>query len=1393
MTRLLIIIPLLFLCTAVYSQSPVQVFSPNAANLGQYGQIPVNYFNGLPEISIPLTSFKAKGYELPISLTYHASGNHPDSHPGWIGLGWSLNAGGMINRIVNGYKDEKSEKEFQYLSNVSYGDSQFAYYYQAEQLQNSNWSDETFLSEISKTSAVTRPLGTEPDEFQISIDDIQASFYIVGPNKVKIKSKTNANFKVKIELDTSNSTYVLYKNSKGSKNLEANLFTYISEIIIIKDNGTKYYFGGDRNAIEFSFVQYPNYALGNTVNTNEWKAVGTANSWLLRKIEFSNGETVELAYEKSGTPVVMSDSHYGEAYVLDGNSGYGSLFDTKQQSIKYGNISFTFIQPSYLRSIRSVLTKNEILFNKSKSQELEYDITKPIFDFKVGDFYYYDSMNAGEFSYANIMAQNYYMKLDEIVEKNKRIRLRYSADIQTRLRLLSVSLLDNNGYQVSGYDLEYSTLKLPSYNSKKMDKWGYYNNKYYGNTSYENLATYRTPDEYYMQAEILTGITYPTGGQSEFIYEAHRYSRVAQQFDFAIKPNSGIAGGLRIKEIKTIDNGKTTTREFEYTDSLGYSSGILSGNHIYYASGRQHINFHYSRWWGLVYENIKVDYKATYYVMQESNINQLSTTSGNHVTYSRVVEKLSDGSKVIYTYSNHDQFMDETPIKMLDNINKEVLANSFISKELERGLLLKIEYIDSAGKTIKTEINRYNSSPARYNDFVKSINQMQLVSGAIKRISALKLYTFYPYLESKTTIIRDSSNGDSLTTVTNYEYNSDKLPSKISTVNSKNDVELDIMRYTGDMRSGIYTQMQANNMVNYPVEKTSVRDDCVVRSELSTYKKNDSNYDYVPEKVYKARFTVPLSYGQFVHFDGLSKDSHYGLPEVEYTRYDRNSNIEEFVTKDIHTTTCMWGYNNEYPIGIFENACNNYKVTSRYEDYRKNDNVSLNRTSLSQNVKAYNFYTSKSGTVEIVLAGALGDNWYVSGNLDGRSFSLVTMRSSDNVGLPWTNYQQAYKGSVTFDVSAGSHTLRISSTDLYKGKGVTGYNGDLRYTYWSKRNIAPDISGSNDVFYETFENSYSDNVVPFGFNSTKSYAGPYTVTLPSNPLKSYKIDYQVFKNGRWNYRSNDFINGVYTVNEGDSPIDEIRVYPQEATVSTFTYFPFLGLRSKTDERGISESYDYGTLGRLMAVRDNNSSIVRVYDYKYYDQVSGSIPESFYNIELKRTFIKDDCDSLHGQIGQPIEYIVPRGKHTSSVSQEDANRKAYDDLLNNGQRYANENGECSDNIVVYVYNIYSDVITLEYTWGVQGSITEDYYQIPPGERIGDTDNILEDYRPIILYIPRRNYRNVRAYFEGDYSGYVDLSIRSTPYTFDVFYTTGYYSDYQDFYVIGEPTFPVNRKK
>lgn len=106
MKRLLLILSVLLagafaLPAQTISDEITQMFSPNAAELGKYGKIPVNYFNGLPNIQVPLTTLKAKGADLPIYLTYHAGGHKPEQHPGWVGLGWTLRAGGCINRIIN--------------------------------------------------------------------------------------------------------------------------------------------------------------------------------------------------------------------------------------------------------------------------------------------------------------------------------------------------------------------------------------------------------------------------------------------------------------------------------------------------------------------------------------------------------------------------------------------------------------------------------------------------------------------------------------------------------------------------------------------------------------------------------------------------------------------------------------------------------------------------------------------------------------------------------------------------------------------------------------------------------------------------------------------------------------------------------------------------------------------------------------------------------------------------------------------------------------------------------------------------------------------------------------------------------------------------------------------
>src|SRR5689334_11834881 len=74
--------------------------SPNAASLVKFSDIPVSTYTGTADISVPIFSVPAKGMSLPVALDYHTGGIKIKEESGWVGLGWSLTAGGAITRTI---------------------------------------------------------------------------------------------------------------------------------------------------------------------------------------------------------------------------------------------------------------------------------------------------------------------------------------------------------------------------------------------------------------------------------------------------------------------------------------------------------------------------------------------------------------------------------------------------------------------------------------------------------------------------------------------------------------------------------------------------------------------------------------------------------------------------------------------------------------------------------------------------------------------------------------------------------------------------------------------------------------------------------------------------------------------------------------------------------------------------------------------------------------------------------------------------------------------------------------------------------------------------------------------------------------------------------------------
>jgi len=921
MKRITIIIFIQACCFLLQAQTdwnkPVQVFTPNAASLGTYGQVPVNYFNGLAQTSIPLTTFKVNGYELPITLSYYAGGNKPDSHPGWVGLGWNLFAGGSINRIVNGIKDETTMDEVDYLYPAQLNWSNFpGYYYRMDSLNRADWSSRNYLKYLlleRVTNGILLKkrvyvLDTEPDEFQVSVGDISASFFLASNHTVKIKSKSNSNFKIDINLgsfpDAGPDCYALIRTSQDY--LPAKCFTYIKEIILTNNDGIKYYFGGDQSAIEFSFAR------------NERDLLATANTWHLKKIVIPNGETIVLDYEKDGVPIIEHNNRYTN-FSLE---NYKPSADSSD--VAFGHRGYTLIQPSYLKSIQSVNTGRMMTFKRRKSIELDYKIDQYNFN-----HVFCNDPQSKLYAFNEVLTSansNYYMQLDSIIDTNKKIALNYTSSSDTRLKLDNIVFSDSKNSRINGYLFDYNSTDLPDYNSKMTDNWGYYNNKYYGATPYANLYEFRTADSTYMKAEMLTKITYPTGGTTEFVYEPHDYSRVAIQYPFALQDNYNnnntlMSGGLRIKKMINRDtNNHTTIREFEYKSDDGKSSGILSGIPIYTAAGTTVFDFGYNITYKLCTFN--GDYYVYYRFGNEQFQNQLSCTNGNHVTYSRVTEKLSDGSKTIYNYTNHDKFPDHEADLTADNIMmpNSLPCNKFNSYELERGLLETVEYYKNT-VPVKKEVYTYNSNPNRYNDFVKSINIYGFSD--IIRAVPLKTFTFAPYLQSKTETTYDISGNNPVSSTTNYRYNDYRLPYFQSQSGSRSaaDSVAVVTKYPFDNNGSPYSTMTQKFMLNYPVETIKYNGNSIIEGKLTTYKQVTIANDtlYVPDKAFSTEITTPLT--SFSYFNGTTTDSHYGLfPDMELVKYGPKGNIYEIKDRKGISTTYLWGYSYQNPIAEIKNA-----------------------------------------------------------------------------------------------------------------------------------------------------------------------------------------------------------------------------------------------------------------------------------------------------------------------------------------------------------------------------------------------------------------------------------------------------------------------------------------
>ncbi|MDR3046536.1 MAG: RHS repeat protein, partial [Bacteroidales bacterium] len=601
--------------------------SPQAEAFQIFGQIPVSLYTGTPDISIPLYTLTEGDISVPITLAYHPAGRKVNSLPSWVGLGWNLNVGGVITRIVRGSRDESNRAiGSSYgvsnwiswgLTGVQYEEDQSASYPKGYMYNRERWNPSEIQAHIASGTNVVdgrmpEPPGMSfdwtmdeseyrncycfceelcpcrtghnnnnygpftfldhlPDKFVFNFMGYSGSFWWEDG---AFKVSSDANIEIEFYKDRDITIDLNFNDIDDfSKNYCAGEEQCEQHIIHFKlktPDGFEYDFGGDSKSFEYSTP-----------------VSGTADdmvvsAWYLTKITSPKGYVVTFNYER-GNSIYNVYPHF--EYIR-----YKDAIDCDSMRIPSPlgkkEIAGQYISPVYLKSIKSSLYKVD--FIKTDADVIGYQVP--------------ENNNSPFYNAGNINNTNNQFKLEKInisyisnghLKKFKQFDFGYIENTSERLKLETMQekgIINNIVNDSKGsYHFSYNANKLPA-PFRESDHWGYANYASSSNTYVLSFNLTDSPvknptnDSALFLAEILQKIEYPTGGYTEFQYEPHKYSLRFIPSSGELKPENDIAGGVRIKSIKSFDGistKATSTKEYFYTKSIdnlsGNSGGILSG------------------------------------------------------------------------------------------------------------------------------------------------------------------------------------------------------------------------------------------------------------------------------------------------------------------------------------------------------------------------------------------------------------------------------------------------------------------------------------------------------------------------------------------------------------------------------------------------------------------------------------------------------------------------------------------------------------------------------------------------------------------------------------------------------------------------------------------------
>jgi hypothetical protein len=199
--------------------------------------------------------------------------------------------------------------------------------------------------------------------------------------------------------------------------------------------------------------------------------------------------------------------------------------------------------------------------------------------------------------------------------------------------------------------------------------------------------------------------------------------------------------------------------------------------------------------------------------------------------------------------------------------------------------------------------------------------------------------------------------------------------------------------------------------------------------------------------------------------------------------------------------------------------------------------------------------------------------------------------------------------------------------DFNTGNVITSVarNGTVSGFLWSNDNViiakAEGATGG-EIYYQSFE-EVATAVTGKGFSGRKYFNGSFTIPFKRPNTKKYLLSYRKLINNEWTLITTTYATDNLLLNES-VPVDDIRVYPEDALMTTYTHIPLAGITSVCDANYNIQYFEYDNLYRLKDVRDLNGNIVKQVYYKYANDLPMPLPRAL--ISNRDEYIEEDSDA-----------------------------------------------------------------------------------------------------------------------------------------------------------------------